>query len=412
MSKILQRIQEGRARKRLEEFSQVIQFIGKHAHAIPALHRLLSNAAEYGWSAKRILEHCPLAVEGKYTAQTCTQYEIDLAILLYELGGAGAVYTMNHSIFALPSRNTIQPYRRLANLLPSLNGVRVAEISNNISALFAPRKTHDGEGAELTTAPIICGHTLSFDELATESKIDYMTGTDEMGGFCLEHLPGLDSIKVGKDTQTVEAAVAAVREGKVHISHETSVGAISRLSETGYGAKPVFMGPSCKTGTWRDCLRTMEIVLEVWKRSQYGERLHGPILDVSADGDPKRRFALFMMCMHSEILPGNPLYPFICDLPGLNRRVGKDNITDDPDYKHEFKRNSETSLHALLNPGDGQNVSGAIKLMLCVVEIRSLNEDDFDPSEAAEFEALCLLGEVFDAWLQPYINVELSLSRD
>ncbi|KAJ6629990.1 hypothetical protein B0H10DRAFT_2160337 [Mycena sp. CBHHK59/15] len=303
-----------RARTHLDEFADVIQFIGKNSHAIPALHRLLANATEYGWSANRILEHCKLAVQGKYTARNYTQYEIDLAILLFELGGGGAIYAMNHSIFALPSRNTIQPYRREANLMPSTNGVRVAEIAGNISALFGPWQSHNGEtsvGAPVdgpSGAPAIFGHTLSFDEIATERKIDYMPETDEMGGFCLEHLPALDTIKVGKDTQTVEAAVAAVREGKIHISHETSVGAISCLSETGYGARPVFMGSSCKTGTWKDCLRTMEIVLEVWKRSIHGERLHGPVLAIASDGDAKRRLALFMMCMHSEILPGNLLY--------------------------------------------------------------------------------------------------------
>jgi hypothetical protein len=191
-----------------------------------------------------------------------------------------------------------------------------------------------------TAQPTIYGHTLSFDEIATERKIDYMAETDDTGGLCLEHFSALDTVKVGSNSQTVEAAVAAVKEGKVHISHETSVGAISRLSETGYGARPVFMGPSCKTGSWKDCLRTMEIVLEVWKRSVYGERLHGRILAVASDGDAKRRLALFMMCMHTEIIEGNPLYPFICDLPGLNRRVGKDNLTMDMDFKHEIKRMS------------------------------------------------------------------------
>ncbi|KAJ6629597.1 hypothetical protein B0H10DRAFT_1776067, partial [Mycena sp. CBHHK59/15] len=72
---------------------------------------------------------------------------------------------------------------------------------------------------------------------------------------------------------------------------------------------------------------------------------------------------------------------------------------------------SETSLHALLNPADRQNVSTEIKLMLCIIELRMLDKDDFDPNKAAEFEALCLLGEVYDAWLQPLINVELSLSQ-
>jgi hypothetical protein len=58
--------------------------------------------------------------------------------------------------------------------------------------------------------------------------------------------------KVGKDTQQVEAAVSAVRDGKVHVAGEISDGEISQLSVKGYGAKPVFMGPSSKKGGWRD----------------------------------------------------------------------------------------------------------------------------------------------------------------
>ncbi|KAJ7241100.1 hypothetical protein C8J57DRAFT_1085356, partial [Mycena rebaudengoi] len=441
-----------RARKRETTFIDVLDFIGKNA--VPGLHRLLSNAAKEGWSENKILERCKLAVEGKYIAYNYTQYEIDLTILLYELGGAGAVYAMNHSIFALPSRNTIQLYRREHKLTPSVNGVRMSDISHNISALFGPHKRRGAQAPDPEPSPIICLHTLSFDEMATERKIDYLTETDKMGGFCLEHLKALETIEVGKDTKAVEAAVAAVREGKVHISHETSVGAIARLSEKHYGAKPVFMGPSCKKGTWRDCLETMEKVLEAWKRSAYGERLYGPIKSIASDGDGKRRLALFMMCMHTEIVEGNPLYPFIKNLPGLNRRVGKDNITMDMDYKHIDKRCctclcsdagvvvksvcinrdllltwferlpdhdwsessihallSETSLHELLNPSDAQDVPRAIKLLLCIVEIGKLDPEDFDPGEAAEFEALCLLGEALDALLQPFINTELTLSE-
>ncbi|KAJ7236528.1 hypothetical protein C8J57DRAFT_1569556, partial [Mycena rebaudengoi] len=442
-----------RARERETDFVDLLDFIGQNT--VPGLHRLLSNAAKDGWSARKTLQYCKLAVEGKYTPYNYTQYEIDLTILLYELGGGGAVYAMNHSIFALPSRKTIQLYRRQHKLIPSVDGVRMADISHNISSLFGPHKRRDTKHADTEPpAPMICLHTLSFDEIATERKIDYLTDIDAMGGFCLEHLQALETVKVGKDTRVVEVAATAVREGKVHISHETSVGAIARLSEKHYGAKPVFMGPSCKKGTWRDCLETMEKVLEAWKRSAYGERLYGPIKAIASDGDAKRRLALFMMCMHTEILPGNPLYPFIKNLPGLNRRVGKDNITMDMDYKHIDKRFctclcseagivvknvcinrdllltwlerlpehdwsessihallSETSLHALLNPADAQDVPRAIKLLLCIVEIGKLDPEDFDPGEAAEFEALCLLGEVLDALLQPFINVELTLSE-
>ncbi|KAJ6624086.1 hypothetical protein B0H10DRAFT_1943560 [Mycena sp. CBHHK59/15] len=332
--------------------------------------KLLANAEKEGWGPKKILEQCQLAKAGKYTACNYTQYEIDLAVEMYELGGEGAVYSLNHSIFTLPSRNTIQPYRRQFNLVPSVGGL-------NITTLFGSHTRRDEETDSFP--PIKCGHTLSFDELATERKVVYMTETDEMGGFCIEHLSGLDTIKVGKDTHMVEAAVSAVKEGKVHISHETCVGAISRLYETNYGAKPVFMGPTCKKGPWQDGLRMIEMVLGAWKRSPDGEVKHGPILLVATDGDHKRRLALFILCMQSEILPGNLLYPYVRNLPGLNLRVGKDNVTNDSDPKHVVKP--------------------------------ELDPEDFDPSEAAEFEALCLLGELFDALLQPFINTELSLSE-
>ncbi|KAJ7203197.1 hypothetical protein C8J57DRAFT_1621238 [Mycena rebaudengoi] len=448
-----------RERQRLADFVELFQYTGQNS--IPGLHRLLSNAQKEGWSAAKTLHHCKLGVDGKYTPKNYTQYEIDLAILLEELGGLGAVYAMNHSIFALPCRNTIRPYRRQHNLVPSVKGVRFTEISDNITAMFGTHKTRDvltsgteGCATNSEEIPMKYPHTLSFDEIATERKIDYMTATDEMGGFCLEHVSILETVRVGKDTETVETAVAAVKEGKIHIAPETSVGAISRLSETNYGAKPVFLGPTYKKGGWRDLLQTMETVIEAWKRSPDGEKRHGPVVEVSSDGCPKRRAALFMMCMHSEILPGNPLYPFVSNLPGLNLRVGKDNITPDMDWKHIDKRictllrspeglvvknvciNRDllltwlerlpahdwsedsihtlldpTSLHTLLDPSDPQDVPRAMKLMLCVVEIGKLDPEDFDPSEAAEFEAISLLGETFDAWLQPFINVELSLSE-
>ncbi|KAJ6556912.1 hypothetical protein B0H10DRAFT_2371775 [Mycena sp. CBHHK59/15] len=431
------------AQARLLEWKDLFHFIGQNSESIPALHRLLANAEKEGWGPKKILEQCQLAKAGKYTARNYTQYEIDLAIELYELSGEGSVYSMNHSIFALPSRKTIQPYRQQFNLVPSVGGLRLADVSRNITTLFGSHTLRDKETNSFP--PIKCGHTLSFDELATERKVVYMTETDEMGGFCIEHLAGLDTIKVGKYTHTVEAAVSAVKEGKVHISHETCVGAISRLYETNYGAKPVFMGPTCKKGPWQDGLWMIEMVLGAWKRSPDGEVKHGPILSVATDGDHKRRLVLFILCMQSEILPGNPLYPYVRNLPGLNLRVGKDNITNNSDPKHTFKRTrsslcspegivvknvcinrdlllgwlerlpdhdwSETTIHNLLDPSDAQNVANSIKLLMCIVEIVELDPKDFDPSEVAEFEALCLLGEPFDALLQPFINTELSLSE-
>ncbi|KAJ7820830.1 hypothetical protein B0H14DRAFT_3735217 [Mycena olivaceomarginata] len=171
-------------REQLSEYKEVFDFIGRNT--VPALHRIFSNASSDRWSIKKIRDRVQLAAAGKYTARNYSQYEIALTIALYELGGGGTVYAMNHSWFALPSLKTIQPYRRQHRITPSVNGLNFTEISDNISALFGPRvRFDDGSEAVANAPPSLCGHTMSFDELALEKHVDYMTSTDEMGGFLL-----------------------------------------------------------------------------------------------------------------------------------------------------------------------------------------------------------------------------------
>ncbi|KAJ7863815.1 hypothetical protein B0H14DRAFT_2574747 [Mycena olivaceomarginata] len=430
------------AREELAAFKDLFNFIG--TNRIPALHRIFWNASKEGWGVEKFAKQVRLAAQGKYKARNYTEYEIALSIMLYELGGGGTVYGMNHSLFMLPLITTIQPYRRELKITPSVSGLKFTDISKNISALFSGQAGVAGTG-DTPMAPARYGHTLSFDELAIERKIDYMTETDEMGGLCCEHLSVLETVKVGKGIDVVEAAVDAVKEEKVHVAQEALVGAISRLSRTGYGARPVLIIPTCKKGTWADSVKTMLTVVEAWKRSPHGETMHGPLLSIASDGEPKRRAAMFVMCMNTEILPDNPLYPYICDLPGLNRRVGKDNLTEDPDVKHEVKclrgqivsttgivikqtcinrdllltwlerlpgaNWGEFSIPAVLNPADGQNVSLCIRLFLAIIDIKDLATTKFDPTEMAEFDALCLFGEMLDALIQPLINTKLSLSE-
>ncbi|KAK7016508.1 hypothetical protein R3P38DRAFT_2785715 [Favolaschia claudopus] len=69
------------------------------------------------------------------------------------------------------------------------------------------------------------------------------------------------------------------------------------------------------------------------------------------------------------------------------------------------------TIENLLHPKDAQNVSRAVQLLSCIVEIKTIDRETLDPSQEAEFEALCPLGEVFHYLLQPFINPTLSLSE-
>ncbi|KAJ7939151.1 hypothetical protein B0H13DRAFT_2300898 [Mycena leptocephala] len=64
----------------------------------------------------------------------------------------------------------------------------------------------------------------------------------------------------------------------------------------------------------------------------------------------------------------------------------------------------------VLNPKDPQDVPRAVKLLSLVTEMRHLDSSEFTPSEWKTHRALCLLGEMFDPLLEPFINPTLSLS--
>ncbi|KAJ7059300.1 hypothetical protein C8F01DRAFT_1370857 [Mycena amicta] len=426
------------ARRRLESFEKLFSFLQETP--VRGLHRILRNARTLGWSAERTLEKCRLAVAGKYTPGTFFDWETDVGMLVYELAGLSGVYALSKSIYALPSRNTLQKTRRQKRLQPSLFGVHLSEVYANVTTLFGD--VTDSPSAAPTRRYL---HTASFDETAKSATVDYFPDVDAMGGLCLEHLHHLTNVQIGDDITLIQAAAQLVREGHVHMADMVSVGAIAQLSRTGYGAKPVFMGSSCKNGDWKNVLRVIQIILEAWARSPDGEAKHGPITSVASDGDPKRRIAFFVLCMHTEVGADNPLHKFVKNLFGLNLFTGKNNLTMDFDFKHELKRIcttirspsgmyingtninrdmllvwleripghdwSEVSIEALLNPSDAQDVPRAVKLLIAIIDIATIDRNSLDPTELGDFDALCLFGALLDALLQPFINTTLSLSQ-
>ncbi|KAJ7059465.1 hypothetical protein C8F01DRAFT_1231949 [Mycena amicta] len=429
------------AREKVDEFTALFKFL--HHHPVPALYRILAHAGADGWSTTKTLKKCKLAVEGRYHPTNFFQWEIDLGMIVYELGGLSAVYAFSKSPYALPSRNTLQKHRREKTLRPCVYGVHLGDVLSNISTYFGD--TPESPSRLDFSAPRRYLHTASFDEIAKSAIVDYISELDAMGGLCLEHLFELPSVQIGETIETIETAARLVREGKVHVADLISVGAISQLSRTGYGAKPVFVGSSCKMGDANDVLRVVQAVIEAWERSPDGEAKHGPITSVASDGDSKRRIAFFVLCLTNEVVEGNPIHDFVKNLFGLNLFTGKNNLTMDFDFKHEIKRIcttirspqgllikgvcinrdmllhwleripgydwSEVSIHALLNPPDAQDVPRAVKLLLVIVDIRNIDKSSLDATEEAEYEALGLFGALLDALLQPFINTTLSLSQ-
>ncbi|KAF8150236.1 hypothetical protein B0H34DRAFT_811419 [Crassisporium funariophilum] len=416
---------------------------------VPGLHRIFKNAKHRSWSMEKLLKMTQMASEGTYRAKNFSDLEFDLATTIYELGGGAALYALQKSPFAFPSRTTILERRQDFKLRITAGQVKMSDILANIETMF--KDVSPGHHK----VPI----TLSMDEVASDGRPCYLPETDDITGLCEHAAAGVPSVKMGKDLNVVRAVAQAVRDGKIHVGKEVFVAAFARNDETDYGAKPVLLMPTCKKGSYRDAALVIEMLRQAWKISPYGESLHGSLMSIASDGDPKRCPALYLHCMVRELTPADPVFKHLGNLPGLNLWTGSGGKTQDLDYKHDMKRlcklfctregllidsvvlnkgvlaawlerltdvdwsentifsllNTESStlerIHTLLSPKDAQDVPRAIKLLNLTADLRNLDPSGFDPSEQKTHCAISLLGELLEALVEPFINPDLSISQ-
>lgn len=316
-------------RSRIVEYGQVINLISQND--IPGLHRLVSTATKEKVGVSELINRLEKAKRGEYHPKNYTPCNFDLAMLMYELGGAGAVYALNHAPTALPSLKRIRALRKKFSLRLTVRHIELSDILKNIETVCGPN-------SGLPTPREIIGHSLAIDEIAGDGRLCYLPETDEIAGFCREHVGYLKTVKMGEDMTAVHDAAKAVQDDKVHIAKEFTVMAVTRHAATSYDAKPIVLSPTCKKSTWKDSVRVISTVLQAWKISPYGEVLNGPMWAISSDGDATRRAGMYLLCMHKEVTPNDPLFPYINCLNGLNLHTGENYLTMDFDYKHIFKR--------------------------------------------------------------------------
>lgn len=296
---------------------------------IPALPHLLRNSTQQKWGIKKTVRKARDAVAGDYRPHNYSDYEKDLAIIVYELGGDAALYALNHSTMVLPSRTCINPVRQEIKYQISVGGIKMSDILANIETGFK------NIGPDHYRTVI----SLSLDELATERRLSWIPETDEIAGLC-HHSKALGTLKMGDDMSVVSGVARAVRTTKeVHYAHEATVAAFSRHDPQKYGARPALLLPTCKKGQdYYDAALEIKMLLEGWKISEYGAKLHGEVGSIASDGDAKRRKALYLLCMVRELKETDVLFKHLGHLLGLNLFTGMNFETAAFDWKHNWKR--------------------------------------------------------------------------
>ncbi|KIJ12467.1 hypothetical protein PAXINDRAFT_14668 [Paxillus involutus ATCC 200175] len=427
-----------RALGKLEDHSTLVMALAEAD--VPWLRKLLHTALKNGASIRAIVRLIEDALEAGYRPRGHSTEANDLALLIYRLGGANLLYALNQRLH-IPSLRTLRKKMSFIKIAPTIGRISIDTVQKNIHNIIIVPFEH----AARTTRR---GVSLLIDETAAEEAAVYMPQSNSVGGLCWTHSHRVDPV-----LRTYDSALRitnALKAETVHLGKEVTVAGAHIVGEDGF--YPLLAAPTCKSEDAGDMEFIFNTLIDAWKATGADQRV-GPLWFVATDGDATRRKGGHKTFLHTPLPITSPLYGTLSNLPGLNLRTGNDLVTLDFDFKHVFKRfctlirsragmylnngrciNSflleryltmidgidEAATCKLLYLDDPQDVPRAVSLMRAVITLSqidpvkwALNSDDPYPNadKIADFDALKIIGHILDNLLQPYTNVNLTISE-
>ncbi|KAJ7022046.1 hypothetical protein C8F04DRAFT_972033 [Mycena alexandri] len=348
--------------------------------------------------------------------------------------GRKGVYALSKAL-GLPSASTIWASKPL-RLLPSVAVPMAEEIATNIHTFFG--------ATSYTSAQPVCGHALMVDGVHLSQRACWYRPSNQIIGLCREHTQAFDLTM--KDMESVLKIVEAVHGDSptCHYGREATVIAIGPYRNDNYHGVPIGQTQTCKSEKGEGFAALLRLTLAQWKI--HGASENGPIFTVNTDGDSVFRDALFKVLIVRTLAPSSFLHVKLAGCRGLNLECGQDDVVSGPDAKHVVKRGA-TSGHSqegtliaqtvinrsiltqwlerlpgetketvaiLIDPADHQNVPRTYKFLKAIIAVgadRAPNAPVLSPTDQATHRAFALAGEMWDAFLQPFLSREMSLSE-
>ncbi|KAG2340566.1 hypothetical protein BDR05DRAFT_977284 [Suillus weaverae] len=337
-------------------------------------------------SVREIVNKLEDALEGAYCPRGYGASDLDIATLVFRLGGHQLLFALNQSL-GLPSICTLRTSSR--------------------------------------TNIILHGVSLMVDEIALEEMVVHLGKYNKITGLCWKHLHIVDPV-----LRTYDSAVTIaqkIQDGDVHLGKELTVIGVTCFGED--ELCPILAAPTCKTEDARDMEGLLARAIEWWNATGAASVV-GPVWSFATDRDATQCAAGHQLFLRNALSPDSELYGILGNMPGLNTMTGDAKVTLDFDFKHIFKRfctlirspagivlnngrmiNSmmlawylvwlpaydETSVIKLLHPDNPQDVPLAIELMQAITR--------------ADLMLITLLSHVIESILTPFINTKLCLSE-
>lgn len=207
-----------------------------------------------------------------------------------------------------------------------------------------------------------------------------------------------------------------------------------------YAVRPFLISGTCCCESVQDQTSLLDTAITAFRDSPKVPRALR-LLCVGTDGAGQRQNALIKLTMAQKIPTFSPLYPTVSLLRLFFDLVGPDDLTHNPDWKHDLKRlrnnlirskgltvdgvpistgiiKEHLKIHSvtpiasdrLLALNDRQDVVLTLQLLNAIAHLSPSSEAD-EPSSRSSCRILRLLGTIYLSLLEAYLDVSLSLSQ-
>ncbi|KAJ7279506.1 hypothetical protein C8J57DRAFT_1175396 [Mycena rebaudengoi] len=423
--------------RKISEHRRIMMLLA--TNDVPGLRRMLTTLTKRGASPHAIGFTLDRAIAGLFSARGgFTPRDMDIAFLSKAIGGPRLLYALQKS-HGFASLSTVKRHKKIPKLVASIGVPTRTDIWANISSFLDP---------EIKPAPTNpgAGNVLMFDGIALETRCRYCPDRDAVSGLCREHSHRVNTtVDSLESIENIRQALQKDKKdpGKVCFGSDGTVVAIAPYAELEhYTPVPLVLSPSCKTEKGVELAKWMQTVLDTWDNHPQGRALHGRIEALASDGDSSYRLAKHIICMVKEIDPESPLGKKLYPLVGLNCFTSKDGQVSTGDPKHIMKRDATLlrnpggimvgatnirpedivahlaalpdvtieQARQLLDPSDKQNVPKAVALVQQLNKVGNL-PPPVNPTDVQTRKAVVFFSKVLSFFVNPFINVEMSLSE-
>lgn len=243
---------------------------------IPCIHQIINVALRNGASVRAVVNKLEDALEGVYHPRGYGADDLDMATLIFRLGGRQLLFALNQKL-SLPSLRTLRAKSTFTSLVPTIGPIRNNQFDQNIQTIIL-----DARAASPSKLP---PHGISFmiDEIVLEEMAVHFSKYNKVGGLCWKHAHIIDPV-----LRTYDSAVSIaqkIHDSKVHLGKELTVIGVSCFGED--EIYPIPTAPTCKAEGASDMERILAQTIEHWNASDAATSV-GPVWSFATDGDVTR----------------------------------------------------------------------------------------------------------------------------